>query len=460
MSAPETVAGARVGVIGLGRSGGAVTRLLLDGGARVYASDAAGPDAVAADVAELEAAGATVELEGHDVDRLLECDWIVTSPGVPPDARPLRAAAAAGVEVYGELEVASWHAEAPIVAITGTNGKTTTTALLGEIAREGGLRAVVAGNIGRAFSDAVREEPGAGWYVLEASSFQLGRIATFRPRVAVVLNLAADHLDTYPSFEAYRADKERIAENQGEGDHLCLSAEDPALAGFGASRPVRRHWFHRTAPVERGAAVVDGWITLVGEPAAGRVLPADALRIPGAHNLQNALAATLAASRMGVGREGIAAGLRSFRGVPHRLETVSEIDGVRWVNDSKATNVSSAAAALEAFDAPLLAILGGHHKGASYESLATPLSERARRVLAIGEAADRISDELGGVVEVEVAGTLDRAVERARDLARPGDVVLLAPACSSYDQFEDYEARGEAFRALVTAAPVAREAGE
>jgi UDP-N-acetylmuramoylalanine--D-glutamate ligase len=235
----------------------------------------------------------------------------------------------------------------------------------------------------------------------------------------------------------------------GRGDDLCLNAEDPALEAFGAGRPVARYFFDRRRPVERGAHVEDGWISLAGGPDAGPVLPAGSLKIPGSHNLQNALAAALAGSRMGVPRAAMAEALAEFPGVPHRLETVAELGGVRFVNDSKATNVDSALVALEAFDAPLVVILGGRHKMSPYAPLATGLEQRARRVLAIGEAADRIAEELGHAVAVENLVTLDRAVRRAFEIARPGDVVLLSPACSSYDQFSNFEERGDRFRKLV-----------
>jgi UDP-N-acetylmuramoylalanine--D-glutamate ligase len=446
---PLAVADARVGVLGLGRSGRAVARLLAARGADVYASDSSAGPAASATAGELEEGGIDAEVGRHDLVRLADCDWIVTSPGIPPFAPVFHDPGVAGRTIVSEIEVASWFAEAPIAAVTGTNGKTTTTALLGEVAKAGGIRASVAGNIGRAFSEAVLADPAPDWFVIEVSSFQLARIRTFRPRVAVVLNLTPDHLDVYPSMAAYAADKARIAETMGEGDSLCLNAEDPALDAFGAGRPVERHHFHRRRPVERGAWVDDGWISLAGEPDSGRVLPATELGIPGDHNLQNALAAALAGSRIGVPRPAIARALAGFRGVPHRLETIGEIGGVRFVNDSKATNVDSTLVALEAFDAPLVVILGGRHKQAPYAPLAPALALRGRRVLAIGEAAGRIATELGASVEVEAMETLERAVRRAAEIALPGDVVLLSPACSSYDQFENYEERGERFRELV-----------
>jgi UDP-N-acetylmuramoylalanine--D-glutamate ligase len=446
---PMAVAGARVGVLGLGRSGRAVARLLAANGADVYASDAAASPAVSAAAGELARDGVQVEVGRHDLERLAGCDWIVTSPGIPPLAPVFLDPRVARRTIVSEIEVASWFVEAPIAAVTGTNGKTTTTALLGEIARAGRIRASVAGNIGRAFSEAVLADPAPDWFVIEVSSFQLARIRTFRPRVAVVLNLTPDHLDVYPSMAAYAADKARIAENMGAGDSLCLNAEDPALDGFGSGRPIERHRFHRRRPVERGAWIDDGWIALAGEADSGRVLPVAELGIPGAHNVQNGLAATLAGSLMGVPRGEIARALADFRGVPHRLETIAEIGGVRFVNDSKATNVDSALVALEAFEAPLVVILGGRHKQAPYAPLAPALAARGRRVLAIGEAAGRIAAELGASVEVEEVETLEHAVRRAAEVAMPGDVVLLSPACSSYDQFANYEERGERFRELV-----------
>ncbi len=451
--APVAVEGARVGVLGLARSGVAVARLLAARGARVFASDVQATADVEEAAARLAREGVDVETGGHDVERLAACDWIVPSPGIPPAAPVLRDPGVARQPRFAEIEVASWFAEAPIAAVTGTNGKTTTTALLGAMAEAAGLAASVAGNIGRPFSAAVARDPAPDWFVLEASSFQLGAVATFRPRVAVVLNLTPDHLDVYSDFAAYAADKARIAENMDVGDHLCLNAEDPAVAEFGASRPTARHWFDRHGEARDGATVLDGWLTL-REPdgTERRVLRVERIRIPGAHNLQNALAATLAAHWMGIPPAAAAGALETFPGVPHRLETVARVHGVTWVNDSKATNVDSALVALEAFDQPLIVILGGRHKGSPYAPLAGPLSRRGRAVLAIGEAAPRIIDELDEAVSVEDVGTLERAVERARELARPGDVVLLSPACSSYDQFADYEERGDRFRALAAGA--------
>jgi UDP-N-acetylmuramoylalanine--D-glutamate ligase len=436
IDSPVQVDGARVAVLGLGRSGSAAARLLSRRGASVYASDVASSDRTVAAAEALITEGIEASAAGHDRELLFDCDWIVVSPGIRPDAEILNTPPVCDRPIFSEIEVASWFARAPVAAVTGTNGKTTTTALLGAVAQTGGVSVSVAGNIGRAFSTAVLEDPGVEWYVLEVSSFQLARIETFRPRVAVVLNLTADHLDTYPDVDAYARDKARISLNQGRDDHLCLNAEDEALSGFGS---------------DRGAWVDDGWITLAGEAYSGPIIKTAALKIPGQHNVQNALAATLAAELMGIEPTAIGSGLRSFGGVEHRLERVAIVDGVTFVNDSKATNVESVTVALRAFDQPLIVVLGGRHKGSPYAPLAPLLAARARHVLVIGEAAPRIVSELDEVVDVTDVGTLERAVERARELARPGDLVLLSPACSSYDQFDNYEVRGERFRQLVVA---------
>lgn len=450
MNAPVEIAGACVGVLGLGRSGTAVSRLLARHGATVYASDVSSGKSQTVAAQELEAEGIEAEIGGHDASKLAACDWFAISPGIPPDATVLVEPPVVERPYFGELEVASWFASAPIAAVTGTNGKTTTTALLGSVLTGAGVAASVAGNIGRPFSAAVLEDHVVEWFVLEVSSFQLASIATFRPRVAVVLNLTADHLDTYPDLDAYAGDKARIAMNQGAGDHLCLDAETPELADFGADRAVARHWFDRRRRVSSGAWIDAGEIRLTPDIAGGGVVGSVSdLGIPGAHNVQNALGASLTAALIGAAPDAIRRGLATFQGVPHRLETVGVVDGVAYINDSKATNVESTGVALEAFDRPLIVILGGRHKGSPYAPLREALRARARAVLAIGEAAPRIVADLGEEVEVSVVETLDRAVEEAHQRAESGDVVLLSPACSSYDQFPSFEHRGERFRDLV-----------
>ena len=395
-------------VLGLARSGQAAALALAQRGERVLAVD----QDEDVDVGRLAAAGVEVRL-GTDEDSLLEgMDVLIKSPGVPADAPLVAAARKRGVPVWSEVELGARLLDNPILGVTGTNGKTTTSELLGAM-----LGASVAGNVGRALCDLDGEVERGEWIVCELSSFQLEDIEEFRPRIAVLLNLEPDHLDRHGSFEAYRDAKLRIFENQ--------TAEDTAVVplGFASVGEARRVEF-----------------------AGGDPLPAEP-RIPGAHNRENAAAATAAARAAGVADERIAEALRSFPGVPHRLEEVAEIGGVRFVNDSKATNAAAARRAIASYDAPLHVILGGLGKNESYAELAADLHARGARAYLIGAAGD----ELAGALEspFERSGDLATALRSAAAAAQPGDVVLLSPAAASYDQFEDFEERGEEFRRLV-----------
>lgn len=447
MSAPETIVGARVGVIGLARSGTAAARLLAERGAMVYASDVAETEEVAENAALLEAAGVAVEVGGHDPDRLVGCDWVVTSPGVPPDALALRALEASGVPVYSELEVASWFAEAPIAAVTGTNGKTTTTALAAHLLRSGGLDAEAAGNIGRPLSQIALAERQPEWVAVELSSFQLADLEQFTPESGLMLNLSPDHLDRYRDVASYYADKARLFANAGPRSQWVLNADDTAVLDVARNAEGERWHFSVERPVERGAWVGEGalWARL-GVDTPVRWAEVQELRLLGRHNVANALAAGVAAGLAGCGGEAIGRGLRSFEALPHRLQPIGQRGGVLWVNDSKATNVAACAVALRAFDRPLVLLLGGRHKGEPYTTLLPELRRKARAVVAYGEAAPQIVADVGSEApRLLVESTLESAVQAAARLARPGDVVLLSPACSSYDLFPDYEARGRAF---------------
>ena len=397
-------------VLGLARSGQAAALALARRGEPVLAVD----QSTDVDVGRLAAAGVEVRL-GTDEEGLLEgMDVLIKSPGVPADAPLVAAARARGVPVWSEVELGSRLLSNPILGVTGTNGKTTTSELLGVM-----LAAPVAGNVGRALCDLDGEVAADEWIVCELSSFQLEDIEEFRPRIAVLLNLEPDHLDRHGSFEAYRDAKLRIFENQ--------TAED-------------------TAVVPRGLPAVGGARRV--EFADADRLPAEP-RIPGAHNRENAAAATAAARAAGAPDERIAEALRAFPGVPHRLEDVAEIGGVRFVNDSKATNAAAARRAIASYDEPLHVILGGLGKNESYAELAADLRERGARAYLIGTAAD----ELAGALEspFERSGDLATAVRSATEAAQPGDVVLLSPAAASYDQFENFEERGDEFRRLVEA---------
>ena len=400
-------------VLGLGRSGRAAALALARRGIGVRAGDRS-PDA---DPGRLAAAGVEVRL-GEEEDALIEgVELVVKSPGVPGEAPPVAAARRAGIPVWSEIELgARLLPDTPILAVTGTNGKTTTSELLGAM-----LEAPVAGNVGRALCELDGNvEPGRP-VVCEVSSFQLEDIHAFRPRVAVLLNLEPDHLDRHGSLEAYRDAKLRVFENQAAGD---------------------------TAVVPRGFGRVPGEARRV-EFAGDDALP-DEPRIPGEHNRENAAAATAVARAWGVDDDRIAHALRTFPGVPHRLELVAERDGVRWVNDSKATNVAAALRALRAYDAPLILIAGGRGKGESFEPLARAAAGRVERALLVGETAAALGGELGraGVGHAD-CGTLERAVREAHALAAAGHVVLLSPACASYDQYANFEERGDHFRRLV-----------
>ena len=454
-----------VAVVGLGKSGRAAAELLARDGHRVYASDAgAGPAALAA-AAALVSYGVDVDVGEHDLGRIARAALVVASPGVPPTAPPLAAARGAGVPVVGEIEVALHYLPGlRYVAVTGTNGKTTTTAIAGQLLRALGRDAVDAGNIGTPLAElALRERP-PEWAALELSSFQLHDTPSVRPTVGVVTNLAPDHLDRYPSVDAYYGDKARLFANAGAESRWVLNADDPetlALPRRVGREPLAGETFTFSLRPVGGDAFLG---PVPGEPAAhlwvlgAPLLRRDEFPLLGDHNVANALAAALAVMaadpehRTGEARERIAGALRSFHALPNRMEVVGTFGGVTWINDSKATNVSSTRVAVEGMRQPYVLLLGGRHKGEPYTSLAEPFARYGRRVLAYGEAGPEVARDLVGRAPVEVLGSDFAAVcARARELARPGDAVLLSPACSSFDMFANYEARGAAFRALAAA---------
>jgi UDP-N-acetylmuramoylalanine--D-glutamate ligase len=396
-------------VVGLARSGQAAALALARRGDRVVAADRASE----LEVGRLEEAGVEVHLGTEETSLLEGVDVLIKSPGVPAEAPLVTAARERGIPVWSEVELGSRLLSAPILGVTGTNGKTTTSELLGAM-----LDAPVAGNVGRALTE-LDGVDGARWIVCELSSFQLEDIHEFRPRIAVLLNLEPDHLDRHGSFEAYREAKLRVFENQGPDD---------------------------VAIVPRGFAEIPGDARRV-EFSAEDPLPAEP-PIPGAHNRENAAAATAAAREAGVSDEQIAGALRSFPGVPHRLEEIAEIGGVRYINDSKATNAAAARRAIASYDEPLHVILGGLGKNESYAELADDLRMRGARSYLIGAAADELAAALD---QYEQCGDLATAVQAAAAAAQPGEIVLLSPACASYDQFRDFEERGDEFRRLVEA---------
>jgi UDP-N-acetylmuramoylalanine--D-glutamate ligase len=440
--------GKRVLVVGLARTGVATSIFCAARGARVTASDSRGESEIGEAVAKLKQAGVTLELGGHREETFLEQDLIVPSPGVPPDQARLEAARAKGITIWSEIELAYRFVRGRLIGITGSNGKTTTTSLAEHILKTAGMPTILAGNIGAPLIGCVDQMRDDTSTVAELSSFQLELIDTFRPNIGVFLNLTPDHLDRHHTMEAYGRAKARLFENQTGEDAAALNADDAATTVYAPSLP-RLYWFSRKKRVAQGAYVRGEEIVFREDGREEILLKLEDIPLAGAHNVENVLAAAAAARLAGAPARAIAKGVRSFAGVEHRLEFVAEIRGVRYYNDSKATNVDATEKALEAFPGRILIILGGRDKGSDYTALQKPLREKAILALLIGAAADKIENQISGSVALERAETLERAVETAWHAARPGDVVLLAPACASFDQFQNYEHRGRVFKDLV-----------
>jgi UDP-N-acetylmuramoylalanine--D-glutamate ligase len=441
----------RVLVVGLGKSGIAAAHFLREQGARVTVSDSRDAVSLAGEIPALLEAGIMVETGGHGLLTFRRSDLIVVSPGVPMDTPEVRQVVSFGLPVIGELELASRFLKGHVLAITGSNGKTTTTTLVGEILKAAGLTTLVGGNIGLPVIDLIADSTPETWNVLEVSSFQLETIEEFHPKIAVVLNITPDHLDRHGSFENYAAAKARITENQVAEDFLVLNAEDKATQMVAGKTRAQVFWFSGRRPIKQGAFVHGESVLFVPKEGgkAEPILPASEIPLKGAHNVENVLAAVCVARLAGVSAEVIRQAVAGFKAVEHRLEFVAEIDGVEFYNDSKATNVDATMKAVASFEGGIHLILGGKDKDSDYAQMADLLKERVKVVYTIGSAAEKIEHQLRGVVKMKSAGTMQTAVQDAAATAVPGDVVLLAPACSSFDQFENYEHRGRVFRQLV-----------
>jgi UDP-N-acetylmuramoylalanine--D-glutamate ligase len=444
------VGGKRVLVVGLARSGREVARCLVARGATVTVSDSKPPSAFQAEIRELAARKVGLELGGHREESFLKQDLIVVSPGVPWDMPYLVKARERGIPVVPEIEAASWYLQGPIVGITGSNGKTTTTSLLGKMIKSSGFSTFVGGNIGTPLSSAVDKTSRDTVLVTELSSFQLEAIQTFRPHVAVLLNLTPNHLDRHPSFEAYVNAKAQIFRNQTEKDFAVLNADDPVVMRLAPAIRSRKVFFSRRRSLPDGVFVSDGRVLYRVANLERELLETRQVPLRGAFNLENVLAAATAACLMGADFNALRSAVGEFQGVEHRLEFVRTVRGVEFYNDSKATSVDATAKALSAFERGVHLILGGKDKGAPYAPLRPLLQGRVRDILLIGAASHRIEQELGDVAVTLRAGDLETAVQQAFARAVPGEVVLLAPACSSYDQFEDYEHRGRVFKKLTS----------
>lgn len=441
--------GKRVLVVGLGRSGVASALFLKSHGARVTVSDAKSQDQLREQIPALLDAGIAVETGGHGQRTFQNQDLIVVSPGVPIDAQPLVQARNLGQPVIGEIELAARFLKGPVVAITGSNGKTTTTTLVGEILRAGGLKTLVGGNIGTAAISLAAQSTPETSTVLEISSFQLETIQTFRPKIAVVLNVTPDHLDRHGTFTAYVNAKARIFENQTPEDFAVLNADDPTCVEMAERTRAQVFWFSRKNEVESGAFVRKGQIVFKSEGSAREIMPLSEIPLKGAHNLENVLAAVCAGALMGCAPEKIRSAVRSFKAVEHRLEYVATVHGVDYYNDSKATNVDATIKALESFPGNIHLILGGRDKGSDYTVLNDLLRQRVKCVYTIGAAAEKIQLQIKGSAKIISSGTIESAIRQATAAAQSGDVVLLAPACASFDQFQNYEHRGRVFKELV-----------
>lgn len=452
-----------VAIIGLARSGQAAARLAVREGARVYASDSGprrGAELAATGAPDpLSVLGVAVQYGGHDLDRIARASLAVVSPGVPPDAPPVVAARSAGVQVISEVELALWFlSKTRIIAVTGTNGKTTVTALVAHLLRSLGSEAVAAGNIGQALSEIALLPRAPLWVSLEISSFQLHDTFSLRPAAGVLTNLSPDHLDRYASLDDYYADKDRLFANADSSSVWVTNADDVEILRRTARVKGRHNRFSVNGlQVEAAFDTLRDQITLFDAP----LMPRADIPLIGDHNVANVLAACLAVASADQAfttvpaRERLAAGVKSFRPLPNRLEPVADVDGVVWINDSKATNVASARVAIEGMTRRVIVLLGGKHKGESYASLGPAIAARARCVIAYGEAASRIASDLAGhtgdVAVEHLGSSFDEVISRARTVAERGDAVLLSPACSSFDMFTNYEERGESFRRLAAA---------
>jgi UDP-N-acetylmuramoylalanine--D-glutamate ligase len=441
----------RVLVVGLGKSGLSAAMFLREQGARVTVSDTRSAVALAKEIPALLEAGIMVESGGHGLLTFRRQDLIVVSPGVPMDTPEVKQVVAFGLPVIGELELASRYLQGRVVAITGSNGKTTTTTLVGKIFADAGVQTLVGGNIGLPVIDLVAKSTAETVSVLEVSSFQLETVEEFHPWIAVLLNITPDHLDRHGSFETYAAAKARITERQGAEDFLVLNAEDKAAQMVALKTKAQIFWFSGRRPIKQGAFVHGESILFIPREGAKAepVMPVSDIHLKGSHNVENVLAAVCAARLAKIPAESIRASVAGFAAVEHRLELVKVVNGVEFYNDSKATNVDAAMKAVASFAGGIHLILGGKDKDSDYTLMSEMLKERVKIVYTIGSAAEKIERQLQGVVKIVPAETLQVAVVKAAKAATIGDVVLLSPACSSFDQFENYEQRGRVFRQLV-----------
>lgn len=440
----------KVLVVGIGKSGLSACRWLSRQGASVTVSEMKAWDELHRDVrAEMEGLGVRVETGGHREETFLKAGMIIVSPGVPLDIGPLEAARKRGIPILGEMELAGRVIDIPIVAVTGTNGKSTATAFLGAMAERAGLRAFVGGNIGTPLMDYAVDNPAADVAVVEVSSFQLDTMETFCPAISLLLNISPDHLDRYPDYEAYVKSKLRIFQNQGPGHYAILNDDDERLNRFHPAGGVTVLRYGSEKRGHRHAFMEEGRLKAALPGQAFHEFHVEGFRLPGRHNLENLMGAVLAGLALQMDPSGIQETIGAFPGLPHRIEPVGRVMGVDFYNDSKATNVDAASRSVAGFDRPVILIAGGRHKGADYAPLVRAARGRVRKAVFLGEAKDLLAEAFEGEVPFTLAEDMADAVSRALSAALPNDVVLLAPACSSFDMFTDYGHRGRVFRDAV-----------
>ncbi|MCC6543372.1 MAG: UDP-N-acetylmuramoyl-L-alanine--D-glutamate ligase [Nitrospirae bacterium] len=436
-------------VVGLGKSGIAASRLLLSKGAIVTATDSNPAEKLSDEANGLAAVGVNVEAGGHRTESFTSSDLIILSPGVSKKIEPLSMARKQGVRIISEIELACRFIDRPLIAITGSNGKSTTTTLIGEILKACGCTVFVGGNLGTPLSDYVLSGSMADWIVAEISSFQLETIEEFRPKISVLLNVSPDHLDRYQSISEYSEAKFRLFENQGKDDAAILNGDEPWSRNVSGRIKCHSVFFSRKRKIKKGIYTEDGWIISEINGESFRVCEISRLGIKGVHNLENAMASAAAGILAGCDQNSIETALERFTGLEHRLEFVREIHGVKYINDSKGTNVGAVIKSIESFKYPLLLIAGGRDKGSDFSPLKPLIKERVKRLILIGEARDKIASVVGSVTETSFASSLNEAVSIAHREAVKGDVVLLSPACASFDMFRNFEDRGKQFKEIV-----------
>lgn len=436
-------------VVGLARTGVSTARFLVSQGARVRVSDASPADKLARSLEDLKGLDLEVETGRHSDEWFVSADLIVVSPGVPLEIRPLQKAQEKGVEIISEIELASQFTDTPIIAITGTNGKTTTTTLIGDILKKSGRHVFVGGNIGNPLIECVMEGKKADFIVAEISSFQLEGIRDFRPHISILLNITEDHLDRYSSMEAYIQAKGLIYRNQDYTDYAIVNVDDILVKRLTKDIKPRRAGFSRERTVVDGIYHADGKI--ISRVKGEAIYDPEKFRIKGVHNIENAMASIAACEIAGCGRDNIQEAIEAFHGLPHRVEFVADIDGVSYYNDSKGTNIGATMMALQGFKGNVILLAGGKDKGGDYGVMVPLMQEKVKGMVLFGEARDKISQSIGKYTDTVLANDLTEAMEVVRRSATKGDVVLLSPACSSFDQFSGYAERGRKFVELVNA---------